>query len=463
MGRSYGGYHTSFGSSTLLPTHTSQPRLLPLGPASDITSTAEPPSTVRLSASEKGTTIPAKRVDFRLTHDTGETSSTSSQSEVQRKDVSATQLDDKPIGDLNGMTAEDTSQQRGTLCTDERRQTHNVTSLEIRDIDITTPDHDIYYGIYPDFQLPLLDPPQVSNLFAGNTRLISNTNSPMSILCIPSLKKMYGTIDFAIDRSTGQLYTIGDVDVIPINLFGGIPDEDLHDQAAGSMSTLLKTPQAMSTPITEVPKNVPTELILKDSIPLPTHMVPITSQEERKLMSDTNITDDVPSAAPIFNLNRVNIQVASSVSSLNEGEGIVNDDEYERAIQRLEKINKKITTLVKNWNEESKSAKNSNEVAEIEEFYRPYMDQYNTRRKVLERLMEKYDEYCTSAVQLETPQQKYRAEQQSPPSTSQAQLTPSQELPSRDVLNRRKQINEDLRLEETRLKEGMNRNPSIFT
>ena len=76
---------------------------------------------------------------------------------MQRKDVSTTQLEDKPIGDLGSMTAEDASQQRETLCTDERRQSHNATSLEIRDMDITTPDHDIYYRIYPDFQLPLPD------------------------------------------------------------------------------------------------------------------------------------------------------------------------------------------------------------------------------------------------------------------------------------------------------------------
>ena len=153
----------------MLPTHAPRPRLLPLGPVSDITSTAEPPSTVGPSASENGTTIPAKRVDFRITHDTGETSSTSSQSEVQRKDVSTTRLEDKPIGDLDGMTAEDTSQQRETLRTDERRQSHNVTSLELKDMDIMTLDHDIYYGIYPDFQLPLPDRPRISNLFAGNT------------------------------------------------------------------------------------------------------------------------------------------------------------------------------------------------------------------------------------------------------------------------------------------------------
>ena len=272
---------------------------------------------------------------------------------------------------------------------------------------------------------------------------------------------MYGTTDFAIDRSTGQLYKIGDLDVTPINLFGGIPDEDLHEQATESTRSLLKTPQAMSTPITEVPRSVPTELIMKDSIPLPTPMISTTSQEERKLMSGTDVTDDIPSAAPIFNLNRANVQVASSVSSLDEGEGIVTDDEYEKAIQRLEKINKKITTLVKNWNEESKLAKNSNEVAEIEEFYRPYMDQYNTRRKALEKLMEVYDEYCTSAVPIETPQQKHKMKQQFPPSTSQAQQTPSQETIPKDVLNRRDQTNQDLGAEETSLKEGIDRRPTL--
>ena len=225
----------------------------------------------------------------------------------------------------------------------------------------------------------------------------------MSILLILSLKKMYGTTDFAINQSTGQLYKIGDLDVTPINLFGGTPIEDLHEQATEAMRSLLKTPQAMSIPITEVPRSVQTELITKDSIPLPTPIISTTSQEERKHINGTDITDDIPLAAPIFNLNRANVQVASSVSSLDEGEGIVNDDEYEKAIRRLEKINKKITTLVKNWNEESKLAKNSNEVAEIEEFYRPYMDQYNNRQKALERLMEMYDEYCTSAVPTGTP------------------------------------------------------------
>ena len=73
------------------------------------------------------------------------------------------------------------------------------------------------------------------------------------------------------------------------------------------------------------------------------------------------------------------MQVASSVSSLEEGEGIVTKDEYEKAIQRLTKINKKITILMQNWNEESKQARNTNDITEIKEFYRPYMDQYTNR------------------------------------------------------------------------------------
>ena len=115
-----------------------------------------------------------------------------------------------------------------------------------------------------------------------------------------------------------------------------------------------------------------------------------------------------------------------------------------------------------NWNEESKLAKNSNELAEIEEFYRPYMDQYNTRRKALERLMEMYDEYCINTVPMETSQQKHKTKQQLPSSTSQAQQTPSRETIPRDVLHRRDQTNKDLGSEETRLKEGMDRNPSTL-
>ena len=170
-----------------------------MGPPSDITSTAGPPSTVGPSASESGATTTAKKVHFSTVHDIEETSSASSQMDVPRQNVKTTQLKDKPFA-LEGRISEGVSQLREIFPTEERRQKPNVTSLEIRDMDITTSDCDVYYGVYPDFQLPLPNQPRISDLFVGNTRLISNTNSPMSILHIPSLKKMYGTTEFAIDR-----------------------------------------------------------------------------------------------------------------------------------------------------------------------------------------------------------------------------------------------------------------------
>ena len=44
--------------------------------------------------------------------------------------------------------------------------------------------------------------------------------------------------------------------------------------------------------------------------------------------------------------------------------------------------------MARNWNEESNLANTPMELIEIDEFYRPYMDQYNARQKTLERLMD---------------------------------------------------------------------------
>ena len=205
----------------------------------------------------------------------------------------------------------------------------------------------------------------------------------MSILRIPSLKKMYGLIEYAIDQTTGQLYMIGDIDVTLINLFGGIPDEDLKEKT---------TESTWLPPITEIPGGTSSTLMTQDSVPLPTPKLPITHQEERGISISSSTHNNPPTIAPLFNINRTNVGAASSVLSLDEGEGIINDDEYERAVCQIEKINKKITSSVRNWNEESNLANTPTDLIEIDEFYRPYMDQYNARWKTLERLMDIYVE-----------------------------------------------------------------------
>ena len=168
---------------------------------------------------------------------------------------------------------------------------------------------------------------------------------------------------------------IGDIDVTPINLFGGIPDKDLNGQVTESTWLPPKMPQAMSTPISDVSGSVPPILMTQDSVPLPTPRIPKARQEERGTLTSSSTLSNSPTTSPLSNINRANVRAASSISSLEEGEGIVNNDEYERAVHGIEKI----TTLVRNWNEESKLAKTPTKVIEIDEFYRPYMDQYNAR------------------------------------------------------------------------------------
>ena len=205
------------------------------------------------SASVSETAILQKKVDFSISPYAEETIRGFSQRDTPITDLSATRIEDRPLIVPRSTTAVvstvEYSLQKETFGYEERGQTHDLTTLEVRDMDIMTPECDVYHGVYPDFQLPLPNRPCISDLFVRNMYLISNTNSPMSILHIPSLKKMYSTVEYAIDRTTGQLYMVGDIDVTPINLFGGILDEDLKEKTTESTWIPPKTPQAMSTPI----------------------------------------------------------------------------------------------------------------------------------------------------------------------------------------------------------------------
>ena len=244
------------------------------------------------------------------------------------------------------------------------------------------------------------------------------------------------------------------MDVTPVNLFGEIPDERLRENDVETTTPLLRKPQAMSTPITDTSRNVSFETEMKDNRPLPSSMRTPISQVEERTKNGMSVVEDVSSETPIFNLNRANVQVASSVSSLEEGKGIANGDEYEKAVHRLEKINKKISILLKNWNKESSQARNTNEITEIEEFYRPYMDQYNNRRKELERLMRLYCEYCMSEVLSETTPQGLKREQQKSPSPFQVQPVPREMIPTQ-IFKEREQVNQPLEIEETVVKGDM--------
>ena len=193
-----------------------------------------------------------------------------------------------------------------TIRADGGELMYDTTTLKVQDMDITASERDIYHGVYPDFQLPLPYRLHISDLFLENTRLVSDTNSPMSILCIPNLKKIYGTSEYVIDRNTGQLYTVGDIDVTPINVYGGIPNDEVNGQVPESTLMLPKTPQATSTPITEAPRSIEEAGIPRSRTPLLTPKMATIKQEEESWTSSSTLSD--PSGlAPILNLHRANV------------------------------------------------------------------------------------------------------------------------------------------------------------
>ena len=208
----------------------------------------------------------------------------------------------------------------------------------------------------------------------------------------------------------------------------------------------------MSTPISDVSGSVPPILMTQDSVPLPTPRIPMVHQEETETSTSSSTLSNPPTTSSLFNINRANVRAASSISSLEEGEGIVNDDEYERAVRRIEKINKKITTLVRNWNEESKSAKAPTEVIEIDEFFRPCIDQYNARLKTLERLIEIYVDYYKNVTPMDASQHKHLTEQVMPQPAPRTGRTTIKEMVERTPTNRKEQPPREGISDETRLK-----------
>ena len=96
-------------------------------------STAGPPSTVGPSASISETTIPRKKVDFSISHYTGETASDLSQRDMQTRDMPTTQIEDRPTviprSTTTVVSTVDSSQQKEILTPDGGGQIHDVTSL----------------------------------------------------------------------------------------------------------------------------------------------------------------------------------------------------------------------------------------------------------------------------------------------------------------------------------------------
>ena len=211
---------------------------------------------------------------------------------------------------------------------------------------------------------------------------------------------MYNTKDFAIDRNNGRLYTMIGTSVTPIDLYGILP-EDSQNNMPILMTTpnqlALPIPQVTSTPVTETNTGTPDNSIPRKSIPAriptPTSRMPSLSSSS---LSDRTIE------GPEYNKYRAQLEATTSVSSLDEKEGVMTEQEYSNTVKRLEKIAKKTTILMRNWNAEGKIAKSKEDKKEIDIYYRRYLDHYIARQHALERFMTIYDEYYRESPTQET-------------------------------------------------------------
>ena len=145
---------------------------------------------------------------------------------------------------------------------------------------------------------------------------------------------------------------------------------------------MLPIPQATSTPVTETNIGTPDNSIPRKSIPIPTPARISTSTSRMPSLSSSSLSDRTIEG-PEYNKYRAQLEATTSVSSLDEKEGVMTEQEYSSAVKRLEKIAKK-TTILRNWNAEGKIAKSKEDKKEIHIYYRSYLDHYIARRHALE-------------------------------------------------------------------------------
>ena len=277
-----------------------------------------------------------------------------------------------------------------------------ATTHQEESMDITTSGNDIHYGEYPNFVLPLPGQPRISDVFSGNSNLHSDAGSPMSILKISCLKKMYNTKDFAIDRNNGRLYTMIGTSVTPIDLYGVLPEDSQNNMPILTTTpNQLILPQATSTPVTETNIGTPDNSLPRKSFPIPTPARIPTPTSRMPSSSSSSLSDRIIEG-PEYNKYRAQLEATTSVSSLDEKEGVMTEQEYSSAVKHLETIAKKTMILMRNWNAEGKIAKLKEERKEIDIYYRRHLDHYIARRRVLERLMTVYDEYYRESPMQET-------------------------------------------------------------
>ena len=122
------------------------------------------------------------------------------------------------------------------LMVSEQKQTKMLSKTSDREklspaeMELTVPYVDCTQHDMPfiNFMIPLNPPVRVSTVYAGHTALLSERNHQMCLVKLANMLELYGTEIFAVDKVTGEMYTVIDGMVSKIDLQAYL-DEEVED------------------------------------------------------------------------------------------------------------------------------------------------------------------------------------------------------------------------------------------
>ena len=105
----------------------------------------------------------------------------------------------------------------------------------------------------------------------------------------------------------------------------------------------------------------------------------------------------------LHNLERTRVAIRNSIgkaSTILEEEHrlTLTEDDFLVIKQKMDKIDQRLDGLYKNWQEEYKEAVTSEECEEIRRFYKPYLEKYESKYRILYQMLQQANKEQTSLL-----------------------------------------------------------------
>ena len=109
---------------------------------------------------------------------------------------------------------------------------------------------------------------------------------------------------------------------------------------------------------------------------------------------------DATYAQMVQNLEKTRAIVRNSVSrastiSAEEHQLTLTEDDFLAIQRKMDKIDQRLDELYKNWHAEYRDAVSSEDCEEIKKFYKPYLEKYESKYRILYHLLQQRSSFST--------------------------------------------------------------------